>query len=146
MAEQRVRIEGASGNILDVTSGGQLGGSVPTANVVTGSVTVSDSVTATTFLTIPAGRTFSGQVTIVANSRATTAAYGTASCVVTGTNAVPATGSVIIIAGSSRDASACPVTQTVQVTAPAGNTVTLQLVNSTATTFNSSACANGQLL
>jgi DNA-binding beta-propeller fold protein YncE len=142
----RVKIEGASGNVLDVGSGGQLGGQVASGNVIAGSVTVTDSTTATTFLTVPAGRTFAGQVTIVANSRATTAAYGTASCVVTGTNAVPATGTAIIIAGSSRDAGVCPVTQAVQIIAPAGNAVTLQLVNSTATTFNSSACANGQLI
>lgn len=120
--------------------------SVAPENVVTGSTTASDSVTPVTFVTIPAGRTFVGQVTIVANSRATTAAFATASCVVTGTGAVPPTTSAVIVAGSSRDAGACPVTQTIQVTAPAGNTVALQLVNSTATTFNSSACANGQLI
>jgi hypothetical protein len=54
-----------------------------------------------------------------------------------GTNAVPATGSNLLLAGSSRDAAACPVTQQIQAIAPAGNSVTLQLINSTATTFNS---------
>lgn len=146
MAEMRVIVEGASGRLLDVLPSGQLGGVTPSGSIANGSGTQTDSVSAVTILTIPAGRTFVGTATVVANSRATTAAYATAALQVTGTNAVPASGSNLLIAGSSRDAGACPVTQPIQASAPAGNSVTLQLVNSTATTFNSSACVNGQFV
>lgn len=146
MAELRVRVEGASGNVLDVLPSGQLGGVTASGNVASGSATQTDSVSAVTVLTIPAGKTFTGWATVVANSRATTAAYGTAALQINGTNAVPASGSNLLLAGSSRDAAACVVTQQIQATAPAGNSVTLQLVNSTATTFNSSASVNGQFV
>lgn len=146
MAEMRVIVEGASGNLLSVLPNGQPGGAVPSASVASGASTQTDSTSAVTILTIPAGKTFVGTATVVANSRATTAAYATASLQTNGTNAVPASGSSLLIAGSSRDASACVVTQQIQATAPAGNSITLQLVNSTATTFNSSASVNGQFV
>lgn len=147
MAEMRVKIEGASGGVLDVLPTGQPGGVVASANVANGANTQTDSTAAVTILTVPAGKTFIGTMTVVANSRATTAAYGTASLKVSGANATPPDTSTLLIAGSSRDASACPVTQpNIQVTAPAGNSVAIQLVNSTATTFNSSACINGQFV
>jgi hypothetical protein len=114
--------------------------------VAYGQNTRTDTTAAVTFLTIPAGMTFVGQVNVTANSRATTAAYGQARCAVAGVGGNVPDGTAIIVAGSSRDAGACPVTMNVVVSAPAANSVDLQLANTTATTFNSSACAFGEFV
>lgn len=139
MAENRVIVE----NVLSDASAPRV---IASASVAVGAVSATDSTAPVLLLTIPAGKTFVGSLNVTANSRATTAAYARATVVVNGTNASPPDGTVIIEAGSSRDAGACPVTYPVQVTAPAGNSATLSLVLTTATTFNGSACCFGEFV
>lgn len=119
---------------------------VPAAAMLSGSGTITDSVTPVLLITIPVGKTFIGVVNVIANSRATTAAYATvAATVAGGGTSTPAQATVLALAGSSRDAGACPVNMPVQVTATAG-TVTIVITASTATTFNGSGLAVGELV
>lgn len=118
---------------------------VPNSRILWGTATATDSTTPVTLITIPAGRVFKGQLNVTATSRATTAAYGTASLRMTGTGAFPTSGTNFMTIGSSRDASSVPLTFDVQLTAGSVDT-TVQLVNSTVTTFNSSASAFGELI
>lgn len=136
MAENRVIVEGTVATSSHVTAVG---------STAVGSATATDSTTPVLLLTIPVGKTFIGSLNVTANSRATTAAYARATVVANGAGGSVADGTVVIQAGSSRDAGTCPVTYPIQVTAGV-NAVTLSLVNTTATTFNSSACCFGEFM
>lgn len=123
------------------------------ADILSGSVTVSNTVTETTIITIPAGRTWFGSITVW-NHQATTAAatYVDSKVRTLGTNAVPSSGTVIGLASSKFTGGAGSVANppylfpNIYVKAPVGNSVTITLTNSTATAMNSSATANGILL
>ena len=120
---------------------------IPDPNVIlSGGTVVTNSVTSTAFLTIPAGRTWQGHVSVCAQSGATTSSVQNARVVTAGTGAVPAAATILTIALSGRDTSPGVMPQFCTVVAPAGNAVTLNLVNSTATTFSGAASANGVLL
>lgn len=147
-AEMRVAIDGAvtttTGTAVPVQQAPPR--VVASTAMLSGSGTITDTVTPTVLVTVPAGKTFIGQVNVVANSRATTAAYATVSATVSGGGvSVPAQGTVLALAGSSRDAGACPVTLPAQVTCTSG-TVTIVITASTATTFNASGIAVGELV
>lgn len=105
------------------------------------------STTQTAFLTIPAGRTWYGTVTAIAASLATTASTQNSRVVTAGTGVIPAANTIVAVALSSRDTAPGVVTiPNVTIVAPAGNSVTLEILNSTATTFGGAAVANGVLL
>jgi hypothetical protein len=119
----------------------------PSVNdIVSGGLVLLASTAQTAFLTIPAGRTWVGSVTAIAASLATTASTQSAKVVTNGTGVTPAAGTIVAVSLSSRDTAPGVTTQKVFVTAPAANSVTLELVNSTATTFGGAACASGTLL
>lgn len=107
---------------------------------------VSNSVTQTSVLTVPAGRTWIGTVTAVATSGATVASAQNVRAITAGTGAAPAVGTVLAVATGARDtASTVQVTPNITITAPAGNAVTVDLLNSTATTFTGTVFCYGQL-
>ncbi|MGK5530861.1 hypothetical protein [Streptomyces sp. URMC 129] len=117
------------------------------SNNLCGGVVVQNSTTSTAFLTIPAGRTWRGTISVCAANNRTTAAHGDTRVVTAGTNAVPAADTILAVAVSFRDTAATVSTLgPVSVTAPAGNAVTLNLVNSLGTTYSGSASAVGELL
>lgn len=152
MAEMVVRIEGVvpSSNAINVNSTPV--GTTPVnivapkpANINSGSTIITNSTTPTTFLTVPANSSWSGTVSVTAISSVAPGApaVGTASVTIVGTGSTPATGTVLVTAGASSTGAGNTTTQIVYVAAPVGNSVTLQLTNSTATTFAASANANG---
>lgn len=114
--------------------------------VLSGTQTVSNAVTQTTVLTIPAGRTWVGTVTAMATNTATVAAVANVKAVTAGTNVAPAVATVLAVAVGCRDtATTVQVTPNITVTAPVGNAVTIDLVNSSATTFSGTVLAYGLL-
>ena len=156
-AEQTVRIDGPISTTPSGTQNVSITGSsatvstknaIPTgANIVSGGVQVDNSVTPTTVITVPAGRTWVGSVSVCGSNADTTQSLAGSTVVTAGTNVVPAAGAIIAGVISRRDSAATVMTHyPVYVTAPAGNAVTLQLVNSRATTYSGTASANGILL
>lgn len=146
MSENAVRVEGAS-----PTSGALPVSIVPAttsaANVLSGGVQVDNSVTSTAFLTVPAGRTWVGSVAVCGSNADTTQTLATSRVVTAGTGVTPAAGTIIASVISRRDvASPTMALDKVYVVAPAGNSVTLELVNSRATTYSGTASASGVLL
>lgn len=127
-----VRIETVAGN---------------SADILANTVTATNSTTPVTLITIPAGRTWKGEVAV---SIASTAAAIVAVTVdVNGTNAVPASGTVVArvnIGGLTSGGFQDNQKFCVAVAAPTGNSVTLRLVNTSATANTSSATANGFLI
>ena len=121
-----------------------------TTDIISGSATVTNSTTAVAIITIPANRTWFGTVTASGGWTSTTgAASATIIDILTaGTNVSPAVGtrvaslSVSNLVGSGQSLSM----NNVYVTAPVGNSVTLTVKNSTATTFQSTGSATGYLL
>lgn len=116
-------------------------------NILSGTVTVTNSTSPGTIITIPAGRQWVGDVSVSLAS--TGAAIVAASVSVVGTNSVPATGTVVarvnvggLTSGGFQDSLTCRV----RAVAPTGNSISLWLTNSSATTNTSSAAANGVLI
>ncbi len=127
-----VRIESVAGN---------------SANILAGTAVAANTVAAQTIITVPAGRQWCGEV--VVSIASTAAALVAATVDVNGTNAVPASGTVVgrvNIAGLTSGGFNASAAFRVQVFAPAGNSVTLRLVNTSATANTSSASANGVLV
>lgn len=120
---------------------------VPADRIISGGQLVSNSTTSTVVITIPAGRTWVGTVSVCAANNQTTAAMQNSRVVVVGTGAVPAATTPLAVAISWRDTAPGVMTvPNVYVVAPAGNAVTLELVNSTATAYSGSAVCAGYLL
>jgi hypothetical protein len=117
------------------------------ANIVAGTAVATNTVSASTIINIPAGRTFVGQVVV---SIASTAAAIVAATVQTaGTGAIPASGTVIgrvNIGGLTSGGFSETAHFNVRAVAPAGNSISLWLVNSSASNNTSSATANGVLI
>lgn len=147
-AEQTVRIDGATPLVVSTTGTTSTKPSIPApADIVSGGVQVDNSVTPTTIITIPAGRTWRGSVSVCGSNADTTQSLASTKIVTAGTGVVPAADTIIANVISRRDSAATVmVNYPVTVTAPAGNSVTLQLVNSRATTYSSTGSANGILL
>lgn len=117
------------------------------ANILSGGTVVQNSTTSTAFLTIPPGRTWRGTVSVCAANNRATAAHGDSRVVTAGTGVVPAADTILAVAVSFRDTAPGVATVSgVEVVAPAGNAVTLNLVNSLGTTYSGSASAVGRLL
>lgn len=122
------------------------------ANILSGNATVSNSAAASTIITIPAGRTWYGNIDLeTCNTGAANAGFTYASVIVTGTNATPASGTVILKAithpGGNTAPSADAQTVGTYVVAPVGNSVTVQIqLDTAATTFGGSASCNGYLI
>lgn len=122
------------------------------ADILSGSVTVSNSTTATTIITIPAGRTWYGSVGLeVSDTGGANSAFEFAWVMTTGTGVAPAAGTKIIqcighkagTASVNFDAS----TPSTYVAAPVGNSVTLQVqLDSSNATYGAVAYCNGVLL
>jgi hypothetical protein len=116
-------------------------------NILSGTVTRTDTTSSGTLITIPAGRTWVGEVVV---SIASTAAAIVAATVTTaGTNAVPAAGTVVArvnVGGLTSGCFTAQATFSVRAVAPAGNTISLFLINTSATANTSSATANGILI
>lgn len=121
--------------------------------ILDGSVTASNTVAAQTLLTIPAGRTWMGNISLSASATAATAGLYKATVNTAGSNAIPAAAINILTAHMSL-VGASPAglatfsdyVNDVVVVAPAGNAVTLTVTNSTATAMTSDANAVGILL
>jgi hypothetical protein len=147
-AEQTVRIDGSAPITTTVSGVVTTEPPIPAnADVISGGVQVDNSTTPTTVITIPAGRTWCGSVAVCGSNADTTQSLATTSIVVTGANAIPAPATVIAQVISRRDSAATVMTHyPVYVTAPPGNVVTLQLVNSRGTTYSGVGSANGVLL
>lgn len=165
MAEQVVKIEGVtpvggalpvSGTVTSTPSGTQdvaVTSSVPlstmpaapaAANLVAGTVTLTNSVVSTPFLTIPANRTFVGTVSVSCANMVTTASYQTAKIAVVGVGALPL-GDIMQCAGT-RDTTVGAVTLDVTVAASAAG-ATLNLILSNAiSTLSGTASAAGVLI
>lgn len=117
------------------------------ANILAGTAVATNTVAAQTIITIPAGRTWKGEV--VVSIASTAAALVAATVDVNGANALPAPGTIVarvniggLTSGGFQEAQAFTVT----AVAPAGNSITLRLVNTSATANTSSATANGVLI
>ncbi len=117
-------------------------------NILSGGVIVNNSNTPTTFLTIPAGRTWKGDISVSAANGVTVATDGNTSVVTAGAGVVPTAGTILAAALSKRDTGSGQVVMTdVFVVAPSANAVTLQVVNNiAASTYTGAATATGQLL
>jgi hypothetical protein len=127
-----VRIEQATGN---------------SADVVAGTAVATNSTTPVTIITIPAGRTWCGEVTVSITS--TAAAIVAATVDTNGTNAIPASGTIVArvnIGGLTSGGFQANQAFKVKAVAPAGNSITLRLVNTSGTANTSSATANGVLI
>lgn len=139
-------------NPARVTAAGALavdpaGAAVDTSNILSGTVTVTNSTSPGTIITIPAGRQWVGDVTVSLAS--TAAAIVAASVSVVGTGSIPSTGTVVcrvnvggLTSGGFQDSVTCRV----RAVAPVGNSISLWLTNSSAATNTSSASANGILI
>lgn len=135
-----------------VTSGGALAVSADavatdSANIVAGTGVATNTTSASTVLTIPAGRQFVGEV--VVSIASTAAAIVAATVQVVGTGAVPATTTVVArvnIGGLTSGGFCAAATFKVRCQAPPGNSISLHLINSSATANTSSATANGVLI
>ncbi len=115
--------------------------------IVVGSTNVATN-NRTPFLTIPAGATWVGTVSVVAASGSGTSSIQNSRVLVGGTaGAVPAVDTVIMTALSGRDTAPGVVThEGVTIVAPASGPVTLDLLTSTATSFAGAASATGSLI
>ena len=124
--------------------------SVAAANVLCGSAAATNSAAAQTIITVPAGRTWYGTVSAFIAATAGTALVS-ATINTAGTNVTPAaavnlltvTSDPVTAAGQT---AAGLTTGPFYVIAPVGNSVTLTLTNSSATTNQSTASALGILL
>ena len=117
-------------------------------NILSGGNIVTNSITSTVLITVPAGRVWKGTISVVGLSAATTASMQNARVVTVGTNVLPPANTILAIAASQMQSSGPSEMQVtdVYVSAPAGNAVTINLINSTATTFTGTAACNGVLL
>lgn len=115
--------------------------------VLSAYVRVSNSTTQTNVLTVPAGRTWVGQVTIQSSSQSGTAVLADTRAVTAGTGVLPVAGTVIGVAQSARDTTSTVFTvDNVVVVAPASGPVTIDVINSTATTYIGGVSCFGYLL
>lgn len=124
--------------------------SVAAANVLCGSGAATNSVAAQTLITVPAGRTWYGTVSASIGATAGTALVS-ANINTAGTNVTPAAAvNILTVTSDPVTAAGDTVNQNTSgpfyVIAPAGNTVTLTLTNTSATTNASTASALGILL
>jgi hypothetical protein len=117
------------------------------ASVLANSVVVTNSVTQTNVLTVPAGRTWVGQVVVISTNLITVAAAQNTRAIIAGTGALPAVGTIIALATSARDtASTVVAAKNVTITAPSGNAVTVDLLNSTNATYSGTVSCYGNLV
>lgn len=122
------------------------------ADILSGSVTVANSTAATTIITIPAGRTWYGNVGLeVLNTQnaATTPLFATVTVV--GTNATPANGTAILQVVNHRAGNVSVnfdgMVPWTYITAPVGNSVDLRVTLSEANASHAAAAfCNGVLL
>lgn len=133
-------------------------GAPTAANVLNGFLTFAATTAATTLITVPADRTWTGKVAVscAASTAAALTAAGQARAVVTtaGVGVTPAAGTVFAVeakaaanaaTGTVGNAAANSLSIDLVVVAPAGNAVTLQ-VASTVTTGTVDASASGSLI
>lgn len=122
------------------------------ADILSNSVAVQNSTTATTIITIPAGRTWYGNVGLeVLNTQNASATPLFATITVVGTNASPANGTAILQVVNHRAANVSmnfdATVPWTYVAAPVGNSVTLQVQLSEANASHACvAFCNGVLL
>jgi hypothetical protein len=133
---------------LDIGSGTPLN---IASYILSNAVTATNTTTPQTLLTIPAGRTWVGSIALAATNSAASGATAIASISTAGTGVTPAAGALLKVHCSTVGTTAGLASQNneigpVTVVAPTGNSVTLTLTNSTATTFTSDATAVGALL
>lgn len=122
------------------------------SDILSGSVTVTNSTTPTTIITIPAGRTWYGNVGLeVLNTQnaATTPLFATITT--SGTGATPAPGTAILQVVNHRAGNISPnfdaMVPWTYIVAPGGNSVTLQVTLSEANASHAAvAFCNGVLL
>lgn len=130
----------------------QTGSFENSGQILAGSATAANTAAAQTILTVPAGRTWNGSLTLTLANQAAAGSLVTASINGAGTGVVPAAAVNLlsVIAGTvgtiGGDGTNSNTTGDITVTAPVGNAVTLTVTNSTATTCTSMANANGTLI
>lgn len=138
---------------VNVTANGpnQRGEYTDSGQISVGAVSATNTAAAQTLLTIPAGRTWVGSIALAGTNSAAAGATAIATIATAGTNVIPAAGPLLKVHCSTVGTTAGLASQNnaisdVVVVAPAANSVTLTLTNSTATTFASDATAVGVLL
>lgn len=123
-----------------------------TGQILCGSATAANTAAAQTILTVPPGRTWQGRLSLTMTNQAATGTLVTANINTAGTNPIPAAAiNLLTVQAGTAGTVAGDTTNNgymddVLVAAPAANSVTLTLTNSTATTCTSSANAVGVLL
>lgn len=119
----------------------------PTSILCNG-INVVNTITGSTIITIPAGRTWYGTVHVAANNTTAVAADAVALVKVFGSGVAPANGTIVAFAAASGATGTTDggTSGPLYIAAGAGGAATVQLSNSTATTFSSYAAANGVLL
>jgi hypothetical protein len=115
-------------------------------NILENCATATATVTPAPIITIPANGTWKGSVSVCAANNVTTGARQDARIVTSGAGGAPADGTVLVVAISYRDTSPGVMYLSGVTIAAGANPITLNLVNSTATTFSSSGAAAGELL
>lgn len=154
-------LDGA-GTLVPVSAANRLptattSGAPAAANILNGFLTFAATTAATTLITVPAGRTWTGTVAVscAASTTAAATAAGQARAVVSvaGVGVTPAAGTVLAVeakaaanaaTGTSGDSAANSLSAPLVVVAPAGNAVTVQ-VATTVTTGTVDAAASGSL-
>lgn len=116
-------------------------------DILSGSVSQTGSTGPTTVITVPAGRTWRGNVTVEATFHETTFAVHWAEVRVAGAGAVPAAGDVIVRAHSHREIVTTVATvPEVYVVAPEDNDVTLDLHQDIGLNMHTHAACHGVLI
>lgn len=117
------------------------------ADIVSGSATVTNSVTETTVVTIPAGRTWHGTVHLSVYFTGTASATVKFAHVRTlGTGVSPSAGTILHRVNMGSNNGSSDTSGPFYVSAPVGNAVTITVTNGAATTQVCTASANGVLL
>lgn len=131
----------------------QVGEFTNPGQILSGSNTATNSTTPVTLITIPAGRTWIGALTIGATNSAAAGTTATAKITTSSASTIPSNSvnlltvhcsTVGTTAGLASQNNATP--GDVIINNPTGSSITVQLTNSTATTFTSDATAIGILL
>lgn len=124
-------------------------GAPATTEVIAGSATLTDSTTQTTIITVAAGKTWVGCVSLGGTWTSGTAGSTVTTCDIktAGTNVTPSVGTSVARMVVWRNVLSTPSPVhicNVAVIAPVGNSVTLDLDNDSGTTFTSYATAVGK--
>lgn len=126
--------------------------SLGTATLIAGSSTLNNSAASTPIVTVAAGRTFKGSITLtICNTGVAAATFDTISALTAGAGVTPVVGSILLMAqthanGTAAQASDITVHDII-VRAPVGNSVTINAqLSAAAATLNGTCSITGVLV